>query len=55
MKYKILPERLIQNLTQPLHLVQQNIALPHNRLVLRILERRPCRLDDPTDLVNRAV
>lgn len=46
---------LIQNLAQPLHLVQQDVALPHDSLILRVLERRPCCLHDAVHLVDRRV
>ena len=45
----------MQNLTQPLHLIQQHIALLHHRLALRILETRSSSLDDAVYLVDRSV
>ena len=47
--------RSIQHLAQPLHGIQEDIALTDDRLVLRVLERRPVRLHDAVHLVDRAV
>lgn len=44
--------QLIQNLTQPLHTIQQYVSLPQHRLALRILHFRPICLDDPMYFVN---
>lgn len=44
--------RLIQNLTQPLHTIQQHVSLPQHRLTLRILHFRPICLNDPMYFVD---
>lgn len=46
---------LIQHLAQSLHRVQQQIALPHNSLVLCVLQRRPIGLYNSVHLVDRTV
>ena len=50
-----LASSLIQHLTQPLHRAQQQVALPHDGVVLRLLHGWPVRLDDAVHLVDRAV
>ncbi len=47
--------RSVQHLTQPLYGVEQDVALPDDRLVLRVLDRRAIRLHDTVDLVDRTV
>ncbi|PPQ87609.1 hypothetical protein CVT26_007388 [Gymnopilus dilepis] len=46
---------LIQHLAQPLHLIQQHIPLLDHRLVLRRLQGRAGRLDDPVHFVDARV
>ena len=46
---------LIQNLTQPLHLVQQHITLFHHCFVLRVLETWTGGLDDAVHFVDGGV
>jgi hypothetical protein len=46
---------LVQNLIQPLHLVQQHIALFHHCFVLRVLETWAGGLDDAVHFVNGEV
>ena len=46
---------LIQNLTQPLHLVQQYTTLFHHRLVLRVLETWTGGLDDTVHFIDGGV
>ena len=45
----------MQNLTQPLHRVQQHISLPHDRLILRVLDRGAVSLYYAVHFVDGAV
>lgn len=45
----------VQHFTKPLQRRQQHIALLNHLLILRILDRRTRRLDDPVYLVDRTV
>ncbi|TFK20854.1 hypothetical protein FA15DRAFT_673104 [Coprinopsis marcescibilis] len=42
----------MQDLTQPLHLIQQQIPPPHHNLILRTLFARPPRLNHPIHFIN---
>lgn len=48
-------EELMQDFAQSLHRIQQDITLPDHRVVLRILQRWPVRLNDPVHLIDCAV
>lgn len=49
------PQRLVQNFTQPLHLIQEHVTLLHHGLILCVLERWACRLDDAVYAVDAGV